>query len=133
MSDDIGEVRNPSPFAPLRRATRGEARERLADDERGHRGEGRYSEEESGGDEAPAGPTREEIARQVEAANVRLAAAGRGVRLAVGDSPAGVYVEVIMLDSAGANLAAARIDPREIAGWMKRIETSEGLLLDDTL
>lgn len=132
MSDDIRDVMKSSPYPPVHRATRGDARERLSDERQGSQGEGRYS-----GDETPqegSDPRElERLAAEVNAANARFQAAGRNVRLHLAGGQSAPVIDILVLDAAGAKTFSRRISHSEMAAWITRIETSEGLLLDDTL
>jgi hypothetical protein len=132
MGDDIRDVSRTSPFSPLKGVSRSGARERLSDGEQGPGGEGRDTQD--GGDEpADASAAVEELVAEVQAANARLAAGGKNVRLRLAGGPSAPVIDVLLLEGPEVKVVSRRIAPSEIASWVARIETSEGLLLDDTM
>lgn len=129
MSDEIGDIMKSAAYPPVHRVTRSGAREPLSDERKGE-GEGRYGGEEP--DTQRNAPV-EELVAEVAATNERLAAAGRKVRLRLAGTPAAPVIEILMLDGSGLSVMSRQIAPSEIDAWIARIETAEGLLLDDTI
>ncbi len=148
MSDDIRGVPNTSGSMQHRRSNSVGARERLLEiqEERQRRrredpsgreeadGETRGLEDapsDSDADEAqPAG--FEDLVREIDAANERLRLAGRGIRLQAGRGSDEPFIEVLVPDPEGVLVVTRRIDPADMAGWLVRIETSEGIILDES-
>lgn len=127
MTDDLRDVRPPA-FTPVRPSVRAGTRKPVSDHE-DTGGEGR--QDDSGGGEN--GPTQEEAARKIEEANTRLAGRGLAARLRLAGSAAVPLVEVVVPDRAGGLTVARRFAPAEIEEWISRIETSEGLFLDERM
>ena len=126
MSDDIREVMRPTPFSPQKRV--GNPSNRPGGEE-GHAGGG----EETGGEESLS---EEEIAlleREVEAANDRLAAAGRDFRLNLAIADGLAAIEIFSRDAAGGESVTRTITPGEFPAWVERLESGEGLIIDETI
>jgi len=132
MSDDIRDVSRTSPFSPLKGVSRSGAREKLSDGEQGSGGEGRDTQD-NGDEQADASAAVEQLDAEVRSANARLAAAGKNVRLRLAGGKSAPVIDVLLLEGAQVKVMSRRIAPSEIESWIARIETSEGLLLDDTM
>lgn len=128
MTDDLHNVR-PAAFTPVRPPVRTGTRKPLADHE-DTSGEGRHDDAAGGEDERP---TADETARKIEEANGRLAARALDARLRLAGTQAAPLVEVMVPDGAGGFTVARRFEPGGIEAWISRIETSEGLLLDERM
>ena len=149
MGDEVHEVPRGVPFSQPRRADSVGARERLLEEQerrqqkrRGSSGGGAQSAdsgepavagraEEAAGEAGEAG--LEDLERAVGEANARLERAGRGVRLALAQAEGRPVVDILVPDPEGVLLVRRRIAPDEMAVWVARIESNEGLLLDETL
>ena len=128
MSDDVREVMRPTPFSGLKRVARSgdhkDGTERQSGDFGGSEEEGKQ------GRDAEAFET---LRREVEGANERLRAAGKSLRLKLaGDADAPV-IEIILPRGAGEETVTRRIAPDEIQMWVGRIETAEGLVIDEKM
>jgi hypothetical protein len=128
MSDDIHEVMRPTPFSPLKRITRSGT----------HKDN---TEERSGGwaddnaDEKPPSQADdlETLAREVDSANVRLRVAGKSVRLRLAAGSDAPFIEILLPSEGGGEIVTRRIAPGEIAAWVQRLETAEGLVIDEKM
>jgi len=130
MSDDIREVMRSTPFSPLKRTDHSGDHKKNTEGYSGgwHDDEG----QESGEKPLEAGQV-EALEREIAAANARLTAAKKRVRLRLA-TRAGVPVIEITLPDEGAGVTVTRtIEPHEISEWTLRLETAEGLVIDEKL
>ncbi len=124
MSDDIREVMRPTPFSPAKRVG----------DRQG--GGGTYghaeSESEEGGEEGGAFTPDEmkTLEREIESANERLRAAGREVTLSLVEEEGAPLIEIALPSEAGGSVTR-RVTPLEFPQWVKRLESGEGIILDE--
>jgi len=96
--------------------------------------EGGWAEEEPRQEEAAqADADFEVLSREVEEANERLRRAGKAVRLRLTGGQTGPSIEIILPDEAGAAVVTRRIAPGEIGAWVARLESAEGLMIDEKL
>jgi len=130
MSDDIRGVMPPTPFSPLKRTTRSGDHK---DGSEGHHGGWSDVEDEEPQQENPEALPLEGIAREVDAGNERLRAAGKSVRLRLAGSPGAPFVEIVLPGETGGEVVARRIAPGEISQWVPRLETAEGLMIDEKM
>ncbi|MCD6405120.1 MAG: hypothetical protein J7M19_04800 [Planctomycetes bacterium] len=130
MSDDIREVMRPTPFSPLKRVGKSGKRKKGS----GGRTEGDEENEAPQAEEGEISDAElETLARDVETANQRLAKAGRDVRLRLAEGVHAPLVEIILPDKSGAELVTRRIKPSGFEEWVQRLESGEGLIIDEEL
>lgn len=128
MSDDIREVMKPTPFSPAKRTGPTSDRHGGA---AGH--SGRSSEEEPPEEPELSEKEMNVLLRDIEAANDRLAAAGRDVHLGLLEGPGSPVIEILIRDEGGPELVTRRVAPGEIDQWVARLESGEGIIIDDML
>jgi hypothetical protein len=130
MSDDIRSVLPPTPFSPLKRSTRSGDHK---DSSEGHHGGWSDAEDEEPQQDKPEGLPLESFAREVDEGNERLRAAGKSVRLRLAGGPDEPFVEIVLPGETGGEVVARRIAPGEIREWVPRLETTEGLMIDEKM
>ena len=129
MSDDIREVMRPTSFSSLKRADRSG---RHKDGAQQH--SGGWAEEESPQPEAEERDAAlETLSREVRDANEQLQKSGKTVRLRLASETGGPVIEVILPDEAGMAVVTQRIAPNEMQAWLLRLETAEGLVIDEKM
>lgn len=126
MSDDIREVMRSMPFSPLKRVDRSG---RHKDNAQQH--EGGWTEEEAGEDDGRRREALEALTREVDEANERLKRAGKAVRLRLAAAAGETAIEVILPGDQGQEVVTRRIPPGEMAAWVIRLETAEGIVIDE--
>lgn len=129
MSDDIREVMRPTPWSPLKPVGPSGGRR----DGGARHGDESGEEDEAAGDEAFSAEEMEKLHSQVEAANDRLKAAGRRVEIDIIDEPTGPLIEITLPGEAGGEHVTRRVRPREFPEWVSRLESGEGLIIDERL
>ncbi len=130
MSDDIREVMRPTPFSPLKRVERSGDHKSNSEGYAGGWAQEDGSEQEG---EAPGEETLNRLAREVDAANERLQTAGKKVRLRLAAEDGIAHIEIILPGESGASVVSRRIAASEIQEWVLRLETAEGLMIDEML
>lgn len=130
MSDDIRKVMRTTPWSPLKSVGRADGRK-----EGGarHSDEGGDAEDEAAPEEAFSVEEMEELHSQVEAANERLRAAGRRIEIDIIDDSAGPLIEMSLPGEAGGEHVSRRVRPKEFPEWVSRLESGEGLIIDERL
>ena len=126
MSDDIREVMRPTPFSPAKRVG----------DRQGRGGTYGHadSQGEEGGEEGGTFTPDEmqTLEREIELANERLRAAGRDVTLSLVDEQGTPLIEIALPSEAGGSVTR-RVTPLEFPQWVKRLESGEGIIFDETV
>lgn len=127
MSDDIREVMRPTPFSPRKRVGRSADR----------RGDGGGRQESAPEEPAPEQSLCEEeletLSREIDAANGRLARAGKSVRLRLLQGPGAPLIEITLPDGDGAEAVRKTVTVGQLPEWVSRLESGEGLIIDETL
>jgi len=127
MSDDIREVMRPTPYSPRKPVGRAGGG--------GGGGAGRYDEggaSEGGEDEGFSAEEMERLRGEVEAANERLAAAGRDVQIEIIETDGAPLIEITLPEADEGGHVTRRVEPAGLAEWVRRLESGEGLIIDES-
>ncbi len=130
MPDDIREVMRSTQFTPLKRTDRSGDHKRNSEG-----GSGGWQDEEGG--EKPQTPIEaselDALVREIEQANARLADAGKAVRLRLAAARGTHVIEITLPAEAGGVVVTRTIAAGDIKEWAMRLETAEGLMIDERL
>ena len=127
MSDDIREVMKPTSYSPLKPAGKSGGH---SDGGPRHYDEGGDEEEGGGGEFTPE--EMEKLRAEVEAANARLETAGRKVQIDIVGTASAPLIEITLPEADGGEQVRRRVEAHELSEWVLRLESGEGLIIDET-
>ena len=128
MSDDIHEVMRPTPFSPLKRIARSGTHKDNTEERSGG-----WADDNAAEEPPSQADDLETLAHEVAAANERLRVAGKSVRLRLAAGSDAPFIEILLPGEDGGEIVTRRIAPGEIAAWVQRLETAEGLVIDEKM